>query len=94
MPRRGPSKCVIGIRSDVDRSDRITVITISGKDGSIDQVDAAAFRDRLNERLAFLGLGVEDPIPAVLVDRWLAGTSPPADSAGDAPPEAPADGGA
>ncbi|MHC4793367.1 MAG: YIP1 family protein [Planctomycetota bacterium] len=94
MPRRGPSKCVIGIRSDADQSDRITVITISGKDGSIDQVDAAAFRDRLNERLAFLGLGVEDPIPAVLVGRWLAGTSPPADSAGEAPPEAPADGGA
>ncbi|MCP4795029.1 MAG: hypothetical protein GY885_02590 [Phycisphaeraceae bacterium] len=70
------------------------MITISGPDSSIVKIDAAAFRDRLNERLAFLGLVVEDPIPAALVDRWLAGTSPPAGSAGEAPPEDPADGGA
>ena len=93
-PRGGPSKCVIGIRPDADQSDRVTMITISGPDSSIVKVDAAAFRDRLNERLAFLGLVVEDPIPAALVDRWLAGTSPPAGSAGEAPPEDPADGGA
>ncbi|HAC08305.1 MAG TPA: hypothetical protein DCG14_01475, partial [Phycisphaerales bacterium] len=93
-PRGGPSKCVIGIRPDADQSDRVTMITISGPDSSILQVDAAAFRDKLNERLAFLGLVVEEPIPAALVGRWLAGTSTPAGSAGEAPPEDPADGGA
>ena len=92
--RGGPSKCVIGIRPDADQSDRVTVITISGPDSSILQVDAAAFRDKLNERLAFLGLVVEEPIPAALVGRWLAGESTPAGSAGEAPPEDPADGGA
>lgn len=93
-PRGGPSKCVIGIRTDADRSDRVMMMTISGPDSSVVKVDAAAFRDRLNERLAFLGLVVEDPIPAALVDRWLAGTSPPAGSAGEEPPEDPSDGGA
>ena len=93
-PRGGPSKCVIGIRPNADESDRVTMMTISGPDSSIVKVDAAAFRDRLNERLAFLGLVVEDPIPAALVDRWLAGTSPSAGSAGEAPLEDPADGGA
>ncbi len=93
-PRGGPSKCVIGIRPDADESDRVMMMTISGPDSSVVQVDAAAFRDRLNERLAFLGLVVEDPITAALVDRWLAGTSPPAGSAGEESPEDPADGGA
>lgn len=70
-PGGGASKCVIGLRSDPARPDRITMITIDGKDGNHQEVGSEAFHEALNERLDYLGLGVEDPISTEVVEGWL-----------------------